>query len=266
MIKLVALDMDGTLLDSEKRAPADFADWVREHKEIRTVLASGRQYYTLERQFDDLKDCALFVAENGAIVYNGDEVIYENSMDPKAVEGALEVILGLPGAIPIMCGVGSAYIAEASKEAMTESAKYYARLKFVEDLHEYVHKDRFLKIAVFFAGRDAERAYNSMPELPEGVSPLLSGDRWIDVANDSIGKGEAINKIRIKYGLEKDECMAFGDYLNDMSMILECGQSYAMKNAHEDIKRAAKYVTEYDNDNDGVMRVLRNIRGLKETV
>ena len=42
MIKLVALDVDGTLLDSKKRAPADFADWVREHKEIRTVLASGR--------------------------------------------------------------------------------------------------------------------------------------------------------------------------------------------------------------------------------
>ena len=53
--------------------------------------------------------------------------------------------------------------------------------------------------------------------------------------------------------------MAFGDYLNDMSMILECGQSYAMKNAHDDIKKAARYVTEFDNDNDGVMRVLRNI-------
>jgi len=259
LIKLVALDMDGTLLDSQKRAPADFADWVRDHDGIRTVLASGRQYYTLERQFDDLKDHALFVAENGAIVYNRDEVIYENSMDPNAVAEALEVILNIKGAIPIMCGIGSAYIAEASKEAMTESAKYYARLKFVEDLHEYVHKDRFLKIAVFFAGRDAEVAYNSMPKLPDGVSALLSGDRWIDVANDSIGKGEAINKIRLKYDLKKDECMAFGDYLNDMSMILECGESYAMKNAHADIKSAAKYVTEYDNDNDGVMRILRNI-------
>ena len=63
----------------------------------------------------------------------------------------------------------------------------------------------------------------------------------------------------MKYDLKKDECMAFGDYLNDMSMILECGESYAMKNAHPDIQTAAKYVTEYDNDNDGVMRVLRNI-------
>ena len=114
-------------------------------------------------------------------------------------------------------------------------------------------------LAVFFAGRDAEKAYNSMPKLPDGISPLLSGDRWIDVANDSIGKGEAINKIRIKYELEKDECMAFGDYLNDLTMIRECGESYAMANAHPEIKTAARYVTEYDNDHDGVMRVLRNI-------
>lgn len=260
MIKLVALDMDGTLLDSSKRAPEDFADWVKNHENIMTVLASGRQYHTLERQFGDLKGNALFVAENGAIVYRGDDVIYENSMGPDSVGPTLDTILKIKGAIPIMCGIESAYIAQASKEAMTESAKYYARLKFVEDLHEYVRKDRFLKIAVFFAGGDAEEAYNSLPKLPDGVSALLSGDRWIDVANDSIGKGEAISKIRAEYDLKKEECMAFGDYLNDMTMIEECGESYAMKNAHPDIKAAAKYVTEYDNDNDGVMRVLRTVR------
>ena len=53
--------------------------------------------------------------------------------------------------------------------------------------------------------------------------------------------------------------MAFGDYLNDLTMIRECGESYAMANAHPEIKTAARYVTEYDNDHDGVMRVLRNI-------
>ena len=46
-IKLVALDMDGTLLDSDKNLPVDFIPWVRSHKDIKTVIASGRQYYTL---------------------------------------------------------------------------------------------------------------------------------------------------------------------------------------------------------------------------
>jgi len=260
LIKLVALDMDGTLLDSRKREPRDFAEWVRSHHpEIRTVLASGRQYYTLERQFGDIKDVALFVAENGAVVFDNGEVIAENSMDPENVRKTLEVIKTIRGAVPIMCGIESAYMMEESLEAMTEGGKYYARMKIVKDLESCVDIDRFLKIAVFFAGRDAEKAYHSLPELPNGVSALLSGDRWIDIANDSIGKGYAVKQIRKQFDLKRDECMAFGDYLNDLTMIEECAESYAMANAHPDIKKAARYVTEFDNDHDGVMTVLRQL-------
>ena len=47
-IKLVAVDMDGTLLNSKKEMPEEFIPWVKSHPEIKTVIASGRQYYTLE--------------------------------------------------------------------------------------------------------------------------------------------------------------------------------------------------------------------------
>lgn len=50
-IKLVALDMDGTLLNSKKEKPAEFIPWVEKHPEIKVVIASGRQYYTLEKDF-----------------------------------------------------------------------------------------------------------------------------------------------------------------------------------------------------------------------
>ena len=50
-IKLVAVDMDGTLLNSKKEMPEEFILWVKSHPEIKTVIASGRQYYTLERDF-----------------------------------------------------------------------------------------------------------------------------------------------------------------------------------------------------------------------
>ena len=50
-IKLVALDMDGTLLNSKKEKPAEFIPWVEKHPEMKVVIASGRQYYTLEKDF-----------------------------------------------------------------------------------------------------------------------------------------------------------------------------------------------------------------------
>ena len=61
-IRLVAMDMDGTLLDSQKRLPADFMDWVINHPDIKTVIASGRQYYTLVKDFLPIKEKLIYVA------------------------------------------------------------------------------------------------------------------------------------------------------------------------------------------------------------
>ena len=55
-IKLVAVDMDGTLLDSKKRLPEDFIPWVKSHPQVKVAIASGRQYYTLERMFHEIAE------------------------------------------------------------------------------------------------------------------------------------------------------------------------------------------------------------------
>ena len=54
--KIIALDLDGTLLDSKKNFPKEFPDWVRSHPETVFVLASGRQIYALLKQFDEIRD------------------------------------------------------------------------------------------------------------------------------------------------------------------------------------------------------------------
>ena len=55
--KLIALDMDGTLLDSRKNLPKDFIDWVKRHSDVKTVIASGRQYDTLVKDFVPVLEC-----------------------------------------------------------------------------------------------------------------------------------------------------------------------------------------------------------------
>ena len=66
-IKLVALDMDGTLLNSKKEKPAEFIPWVEKHPEMKVVIASGRQYYTLEKDFMEIRDKLIFIAEMVAL-------------------------------------------------------------------------------------------------------------------------------------------------------------------------------------------------------
>lgn len=108
-IKLLALDLDGTLLDSEKKMPVDFLPWVREHSEIRTVIASGRQYYTILRDFPVGRDNITIIAENGGLVFDeNNEKIYMNSMKSEDVKASLDRVMAIPGATPIVCGEKSA--------------------------------------------------------------------------------------------------------------------------------------------------------------
>ena len=75
-IKLIALDMDGTLLDSNKKLPPGFTGWVKAHPCIKTVIASGRQYFTLAKDFAQISSQLIFAAENGGIVFEKGDILY----------------------------------------------------------------------------------------------------------------------------------------------------------------------------------------------
>ncbi|MDE5862834.1 MAG: Cof-type HAD-IIB family hydrolase, partial [Lachnospiraceae bacterium] len=109
-IKLVASDMDGTLLDSNKQLPPNFMEWVRNHPDIKTVIASGRQYYTLVKDFVSIKDELIYVAENGGFVFEKDKIIYSNEMAKEDIRICLALIENMEGLTPIVCGAESAYM------------------------------------------------------------------------------------------------------------------------------------------------------------
>lgn len=257
-IKLVALDMDGTLLDSNKQLPPDFMEWVRTHPDIKTVIASGRQYFTLVKDFIPIKDELIFVAENGGFVFQRDEIIYSNEMQKQDIYRCLELIEQRPALTPIVCGVRSAYMRAVKEEVYRKTAMYYTRLQTVEKLYEASLKEAVVKIAIFVDDKGAEAAMEYFSGLPEHLAAVLSGDSWIDISNRTVNKGIAVEAIQKKYGIERTESMAFGDYLNDVGLIKSCEESYCMENGHPDLKAVAKYVTD-SNDNDGVMKVLRGL-------
>ena len=90
------------------------------------------------------------------------------------------------------------------------------------------------------------------------MKAVLSAESWVDVINANVNKGNAIKVIQDIYGISPEECVAFGDYMNDYEMLRNCGESYAMENAHDEIKKVAKYIAP-SNDDEGVMQVLKKI-------
>ena len=260
MIKLVATDMDGTLLNSRKEVPQEFEPWVLAHPGIKTVIASGRQYFTLEKDFLPIRDKLIFVAENGGLVYDHQQVVYRNTMEKRDLRNCLALLKTVPYATPILCGETGAFVVpDGSQELLDNASMYYEKLDRVGDLLPLTDRMDFVKIAVFFSGKHAEEMYPRLDHLGPNVVSVLSGDSWVDLQNKTVNKGVAIQAIQKRYNIKPEECAAFGDYLNDYQMLQVCGESYCMKNGHEDLKKIAKHVTEYTNDENGIMRILDNI-------
>ena len=132
---------------------------------------------------------------------------------------------------------------------------YYDKPEFNNDVSDCIQKDKIIKHSVYIEMHKAQEEYNKLGEFHSRLDALLSGDCWIDIANKSVNKGNAIKILQQKYGINPSECIAFGDYLNDTDMLLQCDESYAMQNAHPSLKEIAKYTAPSNNDG-GVMKVL----------
>lgn len=258
MIKLIMSDMDGTLLDGNGRLPPRFDEVMAKLAErgILFAPASGRPYYGLLRAMEKYRDFFVFIAENGNYAaYRGKE-IFSASMDRELVRSLLEVARQIPGAQPVICGKKGAYIfSDENKVLLKEIKKYYAGYSVIASFAEV--DDEVLKIAVCdFSEKGAE--YNACKyylEYEGDYKAVVSGERWLDLMKPGINKGVASKKIQERFGFKPEECMAFGDYLNDFELMQSVYYSYAMENAHPKIKEAARFRAK-SNEEYGVIAAI----------
>lgn len=257
-VRLVATDMDGTLLDADGAVPGTL--WpVLEQLRSRGVVfapASGRQYATLQRTFATHAEGMVFIAENGTSVVRDDAEISSDTLEPgvvASVVGAMRSRTDLDLGV-VVCGKRSAYVERNDPAFRTEADRYYARLEVLPDLLDY--DDEVLKLAVYDFASSATGAGPALAEFSRTHQVVVSGQHWVDVMNRGVDKGRALQQLQQSLGVTRDQTVAFGDYLNDKELLEAAGISYAMANAHPDIKKVARFQAPANTD-DGVVRVLR---------
>ena len=257
-VKLIAADMDGTLLDSNKKLSPYLFDLVKKLKEkdVKFAIASGRQYFNLLENFEDIKEDLVYISDNGSIVYDSGESIYVDEINKENIRKVLKDVRQEKGMYPILCGVESAYV-ENDNEIFLENARmYYAKLEIVEDLMDVLEKDKICKLGVFDEVDAENNAFKLLEKYNENLMVCLSGYNWVDLMNIGVNKGEAIKILQENYNISYDETMAFGDYLNDYEMMQSCKYSYAMENAHQKLKEICNYRAK-SNDDDGVVHAIK---------
>lgn len=266
--RLVACDMDGTLLDSQKRQPPGLPALLAALRErgIAFVVASGRQYAILRRDFAGMDEGMYYLCENGSMIMRDDQLVMVDALPAAAAAEVIRLARTIPGAHPLVCAVEGAWYEgpEEGQEGYFAAVRRYNLLHHhCEDLLEVLPQLRICKISVF---DDLGAEHNAYPQLlpldGEQQTVCLSGQIWVDIMRAGVNKGSAVQFLQGRLGLAPEECLAFGDYLNDVEMMDACGQSYAMKNAHPLLKERCRYVTEGTNDEDGVCATLRQRLGL----
>ena len=150
MIKLIATDMDGTLLNSNNEIQHGFYDVFEkiQEKGIIFAAASGRQYYNLLERFKGIEDKMMFIAENGTFVVYEELVV--NSLDINLARELIKVGRQIENSYVILCGKNSAYIESCDKRLIEQTKKYYARYEIVSDLTKI--EDDILKDVTFEGG------------------------------------------------------------------------------------------------------------------
>ncbi|MBD7913537.1 HAD family hydrolase [Clostridium sp. Sa3CUN1] len=258
MIRLIASDMDGTLLNSNNEINEEFFEVFNKLKEKNIIFAaaSGRQYYNLVKRFEKISDDIMFIAENGTFVaYKGKEILV-NSLDREVANELIKIGRNIDNAYVILCGKKSAYIEKRDERLVKETKKYYERYEIVEDLTKI--EDDILKVTICdFSGSE----FNSnkyFKDYWDKLQVTVSGERWLDITSNGVNKGVAIEKVQEIYDINPKETMVFGDYLNDLEMMEKAYYSYAMENAHEDLKKVSNFIAKSNNDN-GVVETIKEV-------
>ena len=265
-IRLIACDMDGTLLDDEGAIHDDFWPLIEQlHKRgIIFCPASGRQYYSLLERFKPIADELIFIAENGTyVVQKGIELSSDvlNIDDARAmIRVARELRKKASGVNQVLCGKHSAYIETTDTDFVAEVAKYYTRLEQVPDL--LTIEDQILKLALHVPTSSEQVIYPAFSKFSNSHLVVVSGAHWLDIMAPQANKGAGIRHIQERLGISRDQTMVFGDFLNDLEMMDEATYAFAMANAHPQLKARASYLAP-DNTRNGVVRTIKAVLGLK---
>ena len=240
MIKLIASDLDGTLLQNGAQSLPEgvipFIERLATEHHILFVAASGRQYPNLVRLFGSASRHMAFICENGSLVFYQDKLLVSHPMDKTAALVISHDILSLPGCELQISGERTCYLIPKTERFVDRMVNHVKNdIKLLSAPED--HPESYYKISVFEESGIAE---GHGPELlsrhKDKAQCTISGKAWLDFVAPDVNKGRALQELIDVLGITAGECVAFGDNYNDLEMLDSVKYGYVMDNAIEEIK------------------------------
>lgn len=268
-IKLIASDLDGTLLTDQKTLSAETERVLQSAADrgIYIVPATGRSFKAVPDFIKEFPGVEYVITANGGAVYSvsSGKRIYQCLLEEISVEAALARKLPEKAVLEVFID-GVPYSEEAYVRAPLEygateyGAKYVQKTRIpVEDVVSFARKHRSELDSMAFVCSDCtEREYLRRyleVEVPD-IYVTSSVPHLLEIGHQNAGKGNTLLHLLDYLEISREETMAFGDADNDSSMLSAVKYGIAMANGTLACKRAASYVTA-SNQEDGVARAVR---------
>ncbi|AFA48272.1 HAD hydrolase family IIB [Acetobacterium woodii DSM 1030] len=265
MIKIIVSDLDGTLLNSKKELPERFPKLIKalNREGIRFVPASGRAVHTLKVQFFEYFHEIGLICENGNVVLDCGEMIYHVSIEKKDLVELLGLIEKIDELRPALCGIHATYIMDRLPAFEAQVRRFFYNTVIVENFEEVINQEEICKISNVDGINPLTNAWPKLFSITDHYDLIPSGENWIDIVKKGENKGKALQMLMANIGAKPEETMVFGDFLNDLSLMEVCEHTFAMKNAHPDLKAVAKNITHKTNEEEGVIDTIIEVLNLK---
>ncbi|MGL5576815.1 MAG: Cof-type HAD-IIB family hydrolase [Sarcina sp.] len=267
--KLIAIDMDGTLLSNKHEVPEFNKEMIKKATEagVKIAITTGRLFASARKYSDLIGVETPIISSNGAYIRekDRDEVIYESNFSRKQFEEVNEVIKKYK--FQTYMNTSDTVI---SREVVPEDHAYKMvddelddkyKIKFIEGVSfEEAYKDfsnDILKFICIDESADKEELKKAKEELLkfDDLEVVSSWKNNFEVMPAGTSKGSAVQKLAEILGIKQEEVICIGDSENDLSMIKYAGLGVAMGNASEIIKENANYITD-TNCNAGVGKMI----------
>ena len=267
-IKIVATDMDGTLLDPRGQLDLPRLEKILDkldHRGVRFVIATGNEVHRMRQLLGHLAERVVLVVANGARIFENNELIQAQTWDDAMVDRALAHFKGRECQDQfVVTAMNGGFVKEGT--VFTELDKFmtpemieklYQRMNFVDEFDPNLFGG-VLKMSMVVGEERLDSVLQEVNDLFDGhVRAVSSGYGCIDILQDGIHKAWGLVELLKRWNLKPEQIMAFGDSENDIEMLELAGISYAMENAEEAVKRVATKVAPA-NSQAGVYKVLEN--------
>lgn len=285
MYKLVAVDLDGTMLNRYGIVTEETKKIIKETIEKGTdvIIASGRPIDSIKTIAEEIGSKNYFIAGNGSLIYDikKDEVIYEKFLDKQKILEIIEICennsisYNIYTEETILAKKLEYNVLYYYKENLKKEEKNKTNITIVEDMKKYIQdspNNKFLKLTICDESKSIfnsiirklreisnidvlDVGHMSRKTIKQGTEDISIEYYYTEISLKDVDKWNAIEYLINKIGIEKEEVIAIGDNINDKKMIENAGLGIAMGQSTPIVRQIADYITE-NNDEDGVKKAL----------